>query len=467
MGILMNQGSGIRGQLAADNGKLNLEFRISVVLVLSLGFFLWQLVPGNWSLSPACASMAEITGLGMRSQSMAGLGVAMDGDISACYYNPAGLTGVKFSEYEDNISFNLTDGASAFDLKAWTKHPQEGRHNAKGLESMTNLNLDIGVDIGSRLRDHIGDRDVVLGVSIMLPMGDRMPLAWWRMQRPEDEIYIFYYDDIRRPIIVAGLGAEITPWLSVGAGANVWLELLTNSYAESDVQGNADVAEYQETILVPFPILGVQVKPVKGLTVGFTYRGEVYMDDYGFNEAIIPIDLGIDTLNIRFEYMHHFAHYYTPVQKAVGISYKFPTGGILDGLMIGADVTQMQWSTFLNCFHERPLPRFKDTYVPRIGVEKPLDSGRTIIRAGYSFWDSPVPEQKGEANYLDNDRHVVSMGIEKKSSLMEVVLGKPTRYQLMGQYHYLVERKYHKDSGDTLKFGGWGYTAGLTMEVRY
>jgi hypothetical protein len=51
--------------------------------------------------------------------------------------------------------------------------------------------------------------------------------------------------------------------------------------------------------------------------------------------------------------------------------------------------------------------------VPRLGLEwTALSSPRRdlFVRGGYSYEPSPVPEQVGESNFVDNDKHTLSVG---------------------------------------------------------
>ncbi|HVK70256.1 MAG TPA: hypothetical protein VM694_37640, partial [Polyangium sp.] len=70
-------------------------------------------------------------------------------------------------------------------------------------------------------------------------------------------------------------------------------------------------------------------------------------------------------------------------------------------------------------------PAFQDRLVPRLGVEYVLAfgaerrvSGRPApakaveipLRVGYAYERSPVPPQEGPTNFVDADRHTISLG---------------------------------------------------------
>jgi len=439
-------------------------------------------------LSNAWSGMAELSGLGIRAQSLAGTGAALSMDSSMSYYNPAGLADLQF---HDDLGFNVELGTSFFDLNGYTKHSTNGRHSPRGLDCATGINFGLEFDLGRHVDEYIGGRDFVLGASVLVPTDS---LYWWRITFPQDEIYTFYYDDTHRIVAVIGAGFEVFDWLSIGASANLMLELETDSIGQlyiseeslreilsglgDDVNDDyviveGNLGEDQKTKIVCSPILGVQLKPIKNLVLGFTYRGEQYLDDYGINIVHIKVlpEIGAP-VSINFAYDHHFAHYYTPVQWAAGISYRFA-----GGFLIGADVTFMEWSTFLDAFHREPTPHFKDIYVPRIGIEKCVLKGWAIgtarhadliIRAGYAFWESPIPEQRGDTNYLDNNKHIIALGGELSLDRIAGCWRKPVSIQLMGQYHHLIERTCTKEATrDVLKFGGYAYTAGISLDFAF
>jgi long-chain fatty acid transport protein len=70
-------------------------------------------------------------------------------------------------------------------------------------------------------------------------------------------------------------------------------------------------------------------------------------------------------------------------------------------------------------------PDFEDRLVPRLGAEYVLGFGarrkvsgsdvelplvQIPVRAGYAYERSPVPDQTGRTNFVDADRHTVSLG---------------------------------------------------------
>ncbi len=68
-------------------------------------------------------------------------------------------------------------------------------------------------------------------------------------------------------------------------------------------------------------------------------------------------------------------------------------------------------------------PSFEDRFVPRVGLEYTLGLGHDVdvhgekrprfqlpIRAGYVYEATPIPPQTGLTNFVDADRHTLSLG---------------------------------------------------------
>jgi long-chain fatty acid transport protein len=121
---------------------------------------------------------------------------------------------------------------------------------------------------------------------------------------------------------------------------------------------------------------------------------------------------------------------FQPVMVSGGLS-----ASLTDCLLLAFDLSYYRWSTFDNpaaritlemdvgeVYNELvdipdapplPAPNFHDILVPRLGLEWTASTSakRDIhLRGGYYYEPSPVPEQVGESNFIDNDKHTFSFG---------------------------------------------------------
>jgi long-subunit fatty acid transport protein len=94
-----------------------------------------------------------------------------------------------------------------------------------------------------------------------------------------------------------------------------------------------------------------------------------------------------------------------------------------------------------------PDPNYKDIFIPRLGVEYRLyESFRRDLdlRTGYSFEPSPVPEQVGESNFIDNDKHSLAAGLGLTLRGWTDILPRPVRLDAYGALTLLAPRSHHK-----------------------
>ena len=56
-------------------------------------------------------------------------------------------------------------------------------------------------------------------------------------------------------------------------------------------------------------------------------------------------------------------------------------------------------------------PGFVDTLTVRVGGELRLLQEMLVVRAGYGFRPSPVPDQTSSTNIVDNTAHVIAGGV--------------------------------------------------------
>jgi long-subunit fatty acid transport protein len=85
--------------------------------------------------------------------------------------------------------------------------------------------------------------------------------------------------------------------------------------------------------------------------------------------------------------------------------------------------------------------------VPRIGVEGPLarNSRRTWWgRAGYSWEPSPAPEQIGETNFVDNDKHTASLGVGYTAAGIGEIFLKPISIDVYMALTWLPGRQHQQ-----------------------
>ena len=218
---------------------------------------------------------------------------------------------------------------------------------------------------------------------------------------------------------------------------------------------------------------GVLIRPLPGLRIGFTYRQDLKLDynlpiTFDFEEVgFIVIGLSGISLNTPHEFnlglSYDFQHF--PLRVALDLTYALWSEAPSPAVHISAFLDD----SGLNPDLEEPnyLLQFdtsdvalaaQDILITHIGLEYTL-SQYFMVRMGYFFRPTPIPDQVGYSNFIDNDAHVISLGgtltVEDPLEAHE----NPVSFDVFFQLTYLVGRTMDKDS-DRDYVGVGSYQAG-------
>jgi long-chain fatty acid transport protein len=404
------------------------------------GLFACALFVGLLSASRASAGIEDTFALGPGPMALAGSYAARPGDYAAAYYNPAGLAPggavvEKGGFFEASIA--LVYG-----------HPSLYVLGARGQAIATPPAFDTaGALIGTRFSVgqpfHLDGLD--MGLALYLPSH----IFEWTI-RPDDTPQWALLTD-RTQVLSANLGLAYRVFrrLSIGVGVRVAFDVQTNingvltsiNYLNdhASAQLGTDATVYGRAA----PLVGLLFTPLDGLRLGFSYRGESYVDDWG--SAIVATGARVGLGNLGYDF--RFAHYFEPTELTW--AFGADLGGGVDA---SADLTYGKWSDALSTnrnFYgcglspcDGPSPIWGDTWTPAFGVRWRVTKAFAWM-AGYRFQKSPLNNFGGPSNLLDNDRHVPSMGFEIDLSKLTTWLD--ARVQVGLQYVVLVDRTETKN----------------------
>ena len=109
----------------------------------------------------------------------------------------------------------------------------------------------------------------------------------------------------------------------------------------------------------------------------------------------------------------------------------------------------------------------------RIGFESIKSHGLWdfAFRLGYGFEPSPVPDQTGITNFVDSDKHVISVGFGLSKAFKDAALNGPVSLDVHYQLIQFEARNVRKDNpadfiGDYQSFGAI-HGVGATMGVQF
>ena len=154
------------------------------------------------------------------------------------------------------------------------------------------------------------------------------------------------------------------------------------------------------------------------LTVGFTF--------------LLPTGLQQgSTFSLVYDYM--------PWQLGAGAEYDLVKTED-DTVTLAATAVYGKWSDYLDRHGQSPIPAYGwyDTVTPTAGVRYKHHAVGTLIDLQYK--PSPVPDQTGRTNYVDNDRLGATGGVEYAFSLWHT----PMHVGAQAQAYWLVPRHQTK-----------------------
>jgi len=409
---------------------LKLSKRIGEALILifmiGMGEEAFPNVPDSYGLSP-------------KAMAMGGAFCAIADNFSAVYYNPAGLS------FQKKPPYPFEEKGAKLELVPFYVHPKLWIENSDGTKEYEDIADIWGGSIGitfepSDLYGLLNKKSLALG----FVLSEQSPEWGWKPRASAtDRYFIMYESRDRTHNILMAMSYTILPELSIGIGTSLIFDLWSDTVVvtSGSIEGGYATKMPSKAWFKAAPIAGLLFKPKQGLSFGLSYRGQIKMEGTG-GSSIRTGNKDIRILDF------HFIRFFSPQQIPFGIAY-MP----IEKLNISFDLTWMDWSRFIENEGIReglrvPDTKFHDTFVPRIGGEYWLKENLSLM-SGYYYINSPVPDQTGISNLVDNDKHVFSLGMSYIIPDPPGFWDKPIICNFYAQYHLLEDRTFHKkDPGD-------------------
>lgn len=395
--------------------------------------------------APAHGGPLDIFGLSARSTALGGGVSGEANDFSALYYNLAAMSftepniGMGILISVDDVEIRLKARPPGYDLpdrgQTSARIPTSDLLRARG--DTTDILDTYGFYIGAV--SSLGIPKLRIGGLAYLPV-NRLGLQRTHFVDEREQYFSNQLDfellgvRSQHQVIIVGASYAVTEWFSVGAGLSFLPSTAGTNLVYIDNptdQANVDVVLDQEQAGNVAPHLGVMFQPTPEIQVGATWRGEVYLSVDVKNEIQIR---GFQDNEDVFPVIQNLPNTlaYSPHQFVAGASYKG------DGVKVVGDITYALWDRYLN--HQTVRDgQFRNTITPRLGVESELEPWFTV-RTGIAYERSPVPDQTGRTNYVDNDRLIISLGSGHPLELFDY----PVEVSWFVQGQYLVPRDVNK-----------------------
>ncbi|GAC1352288.1 MAG: hypothetical protein NVSMB1_13670 [Polyangiales bacterium] len=413
----------------------------------------------NWWESVAEAGPVETFGFGSRSTSMGGAVSADVHDVSANFYNPAGLVTATALSIEVGIVRTL----HALKMNGRDNHVDPMRALVFGLVAP----------------GEIAHLPFALGVALHLPDDRVFRVRSLDQTQPRWEMYD---NQVQRIFFAVNLAIRPVKWLELGGG----LAFLASTRARLDISGQVDLTSPNESTLRHevdadltsgrYPQAGLRIIPSERTRFALVYRGEFQLT---FDiDAQLKVDAQALGLHVPlYTYLTaRSINAFLPRQLVIGGSHD-----ATDWFTIDADLTFVNWAAYQSpatlitartevgkdlpssFTPEKPAPtviiepRFQNRFVPRVGVEARLPIGRSGsapdrighelgLRAGYFFERSPIPPQSNGTNFVDADRHAFTVGAGVKLHHLLDEFPGDVRFDVHAMFSYLPERIVRKES---------------------
>ncbi len=373
-------------------------------------FLLLVFLPVSWTL----ASGFLVYEQGAKPAALGGAFIAKANDVSAVFYNPAGITAFKVNNFSiggsliiPQISFQGPENNSPEEYSETNKEIFPPAFFYSAFPVYDKLTAGFGV-FSLFGQDCDWDENWV---------GNQLTV--------KSRIQTYFLNPV--------LAYKVLDNLSVAAGVEiVYGSILWKKRHYYSVRGVLGSAEFDDNTYGFGYNFGLQYIPFENLSIGVIYRSPVLLD-FDDGDAAFTFSSSSDTINAEALYIFPDTKTQSdielPAMFGIGISYDF-----FNRLTAEVDYLWTGWS----CYDERKIEyidntiggeeeillekNYEDSYSLRLGLEYRFNES-LALRGGYIKENKAVPDAYVEPSMPDGDRNVYSFGIGYKfifADLMDV-----------------------------------------------
>ena len=375
---------------------------------------------------------------------------ALAHDSTGVYYNPAAMALAERTSISLGFIYNHV-GLSTSDL---TKHGTD--FDISDIDPLYGYSLGFCLPLKGNLRGK-----AAIGV-VAYFLGDWY-YAKTRSQELNEPEFIIDQVRSRRQETAVAIAYRPLRIISLGFG----LHLTPHGYGTTLIGLDLPLLRGESGALPPEFVVNWELKSKIAMEGGIHLK---FTENFQFGVNIrqgidllysIPVEmeltniniLGIDSQTAQTKVISHIN--YTPLHINMGLFY-----APLPRLRLAGDLYWYKWDGFPNpaptlkissdlgevVIPDNPDPGFSNTISPNLGIEYEL-SRLITLRGGYSFVPSPVPEQTGETNFLDGDRHILTLGSGLFFRDPFDLFPEKIRMDIHFQYHAISGQTIRKSTG--------------------
>jgi long-subunit fatty acid transport protein len=258
---------------------------------------------------------------------------------------------------------------------------------------------------------------LVLGFYAMVPLSEfTTARAFYNDEREQffsNSLHPELYDDrLTATSLAFGAGSRITDTLSVGMALT--LSLTNSAQAPVYVSNLSNL----DTVLLDSDI-GVQASVAPHFGLAWDAAKKLRLTATVHTKQAFEIDTGFRYFLATGSEQAaevHFTHDYMPLTVGAGAEWKVGRWAGNDLSVVGT-TEWAEWSDYEDRHSERPHDDYawSDTLSGALGAR--LQTGALASFVDVAYQPSPVPDQTGRSNYVDNDRVSFGGGVEYRFSL--------------------------------------------------
>lgn len=293
------------------------------------------------------------------------------------------------------------------------------------------------------LSEHVWERRLTLALYTMFPTGGFMQAnAFYSDEREQffsNSLHPELYGDrLTASALVFGGGLRLSDAVYVGIGLTLAMQSSADAGVYVSNLSDLDsvlVSSRVDASLMLAPQFGLSVRPLPALRLDATLHS--------------PQSADIET---RFSYIvatgleqrasQSFTHSFLPWSVALGAELMLGEPDTTPWSLAGT-LTYALWSQYRDRHGEHPQAPYAwgNVLAGAIGLHHRGEQVRAFV--DLSFQPTPVPEQSGRTNYVDNDRASVALG----GAFRFEPWGYPAELGASAQFHSLLSRSAQKRVG--------------------
>jgi hypothetical protein len=428
-------------------------------------FILFALI---FASSNSFASQMTAYGLGAINQSLANSTTSLPTDAYSQVYNPALMT------YQEGnmFSFSVQGALTSFEKinQVLTDTQNLGASTPTVISDVNTrtpdtFNMIIATKVVLKKNDHPWN----FGIYLNTPIEKMYGLETEDSFVPQ---YSMYLSDTQR--LNAGINTSFgfPSGFSLGFGAQLYMVTAANMILRFPAGGNSTARVKADVRPGLAPVVGMTQAIDDHWKISATYVGQQdgrsQIDSNSYISILpspTPLTFTAKTTIAFDPETYVIATSYQDDVTAFSASVNFENWSRYNG-----SVVALNFQSFNGSFSQNlPQYYFSNTISTHLGYEKKWNS--IIGRVGYAFVPTPVPNQDGDSNFIDSDKHEVGLGIGLPK-IARWLAGDKASLDIAALVHYLTPKTVVKNSSTSIgypgyKIGGtvWSYGLTLTTEL--